>query len=450
MNSKHGISTIEEMDRNTHAVEPAHSKAEDWERLCTTSNNGEIDGRNVANIMVVLRNASEWRGVLAYDRFAQRVVVRRPLPRPEGMEASPESGTRELADVDVTWALEWFHSHRMVGLREAQLFSRMVAAAHENDFHPVHDFFADVTRGEPPAEVSSSINAARIDPALAVPDALSMLMTLGFGAEDTLLNRAISRAFMIAVVRRVRLPGCQHDHMLVLDGAQGIGKSTGLRTLIGSEWFTDHMPNLQSKDAMLQLRGKLLIEWSEMATATHARADRIKAFITAPEDTFRAPYEKSTHTVKRVCSFAGTTNIDDWLVDSTGGRRFWPVECSTVDREWIAANRHLLWRLACEAETLGEDNWIVAADLQKEVIERQADVQRIDPWEAHVLNHASPGVILTGAFVHEAVGKFVQDQNNGDLQRVAGILRKNGWKRTRKRKGDEGRHHRWYPQKQGK
>jgi putative DNA primase/helicase len=221
--------------------------------------------------------------------------------------------------------------------------------------------------------------------------------------------------------------------------------------LIGSEWFTDDMPDLRSKDARLQLRGKLLIEWAEMIAANRSQADRIKAFITAREDTFRAPYGRTTRSVPRVCSFAGTTNFPDYLDDSSGGRRFWPVECSEVDVQWIAANRRLLWRLACEAEALGEDSWIAAADLQSEVIERQAEAQRADPWEERVLAKASPGVNINGAFVMMAVGKAEADQTNGDLQRVAKILRNNGWWRERKREGEQKtvgerrRPRRWYP-----
>ena len=48
---------------------------------------------------------------------------------------------------------------------------------------------------------------------------------------------------MIAMVRRVRQPGCQQDYMLVLlSGEQGVRKSTGLRTLIGDDWFADGCP----------------------------------------------------------------------------------------------------------------------------------------------------------------------------------------------------------------
>src|SRR5262249_27579827 len=144
---------------------------------------------------------------------------------------------------------------------------------------------------------------------------------------------------------------------LVLIGDQGIGKSTGLRTLVGDQWFADSMPDLHSKDARLQLHGKVLIEWSELSALGKSTNETVKNFITSPIDTFRLPYDRATSDVPRSCSFAGTTNISDFLTDPTGGRRFWPVRCRVVDREWIANNRRLIWRLACEAEAAGEPNW---------------------------------------------------------------------------------------------
>jgi predicted P-loop ATPase len=424
----------------------ANGRGPSWANQCTRTRAGAIDGANVHNVLIALRHAPEWCDVIAFDAFARHVVIRREIPA--GGKAATRNLPRMLEDSDVLAALEWFHAQGMVALRKGMLHDAMLLHARDHGrFHPVLDYFHEVLTAEEPREVPSIINGHRIDPDQS-GNALSLLLTLGFGAADTPLNRAISRAFMISMVRRVRQPGCQHDHLLVLIGDQGIGKSGGLAMLVGAEWFTDHLPELHSKDALIQLRGKVLIEWAEMGALRRSQVERSKMFITSRIDTFRPPYERAAVNVPRACSFAGTSNIGDFLDDATGGRRFWPVECERTDLTWIEANRSLLWRLAAEAESAGEDGWITATDLQDELIKHQADAQRPDVWEDYVRDYASKravdGVHINADFLLGALSIPIKDQHNGHMQRVAAILKRAGWERARRSRAD-GQARRWLP-----
>jgi predicted P-loop ATPase len=329
------------------------------------------------------------------------------------------------------------------------LYDALVIEARDHgSFHPVRDFFNAVSAGDESGETPSTINDQRISADLPAADVLSLLLILGFGGDDTALNRAISRAFMISMVRRVLQPGCQHDHQLVLIGEQGIRKSSGLALLVGQQWFTDHLPDLHNKDALIQLHGKLLIEWSEMGALKRTQIERVKTFMTSRVDSFRPPYGHANVDVPRTCCFAGTSNDDDFLDDPTGARRFWPVHCEQVDLAWIAANRELIWRLAVLAESQGEDGWITATDLQGELKGVQADAQRRDPWEDKIMDQAAgrtvDGINLNADFVFAAVGVPIKDQHNGHQQRVANILKRNGWRRQRRRDGT-GRYRLWFP-----
>ena len=209
------------------------------------------------------------------------------------------------------------------------------------------------------------------------------------------------------------------------------------------------MPDLYSKDAMIQLHGKLLIEWSEMGALRRSQVEKTKAFITSRVDTFRPPFERAAIDVPRTCCFAGTSNDDDFLEDATGGRRFWLVKCEQVDLDWIDANRVLLWRLAVQAEAQREEGWITATDQQRELEELQADAQRRDPWEERVLHLAaargSNGININSDFIFQAVSVPTADQHNGHTQRVASILKRAGWYHQQRRDGPSRRQRLWFP-----
>jgi virulence-associated protein E/primase-like protein len=207
------------------------------------------NGENIACVMDILRHHEDWRGVLAFDRFSLHVMLTKRMPR-TGPQTPPDQwAPKAMRDVDCTNALGWFHKRGMTKLKIGMLHNAMTAVAQDNPFHPVFEYFDRVCAGPEPREVKSA-NAHLIDPDLPAADSLSLWLTLGFGAEDNLLNRAVARAFLIALVRRVRQPGCQQDHMLVLmSDDQGVHKSRGLRALVGDAWFADRMPAISTKRA---------------------------------------------------------------------------------------------------------------------------------------------------------------------------------------------------------
>src|SRR6185503_9933018 len=139
-------------------------------------------------------------------------------------------------------------------------------------------------------------------------------------------------------------PGCQADHCLILQGEQGLRKSTALRALAG-DWFTDQVGDLANKDSQQQIHGVWIVEFSELEQVLGVRAELaiVKAFITRRVDRFRPPYDRRPQDFPRQCVFAGSVNLQTPLRDETGARRFWTVSCGNVDAWRLERDRDQLW-----------------------------------------------------------------------------------------------------------
>src|SRR5262249_29169626 len=151
--------------------------------------------------------------------------------------------------------------------------------------------------------------------------------------------RAASKNFFLSMVARVFCPGCQADHMIVLEGPQGIGKSKALRT-IGGQWFCEqHESATNHKSFGENLQGYMLVEISEMDSCKKAKVKKEKPTTTPTKVFFSKSYPPPGGDPPRRCFLAGTTNRDDWTRDKPGARRFWPIACGEIDLEAIRANR---------------------------------------------------------------------------------------------------------------
>lgn len=147
------------------------------------------------------------------------------------------------------------------------------------------------------------------------------------GAEDNGYIRAVTRKTLVGAITRVMNPGCKFDTMLVLNGPQGIGKST-LIAKLGGEWFSDslHLSDTKDKTAAEKLQGYWIIEIGELAGLKKAEVDTLKGFLSKQNDIYRASFGRRTTPHLRQCIFIGTTNAENgYLRDTTGNRRFWPV-----------------------------------------------------------------------------------------------------------------------------
>ena len=147
------------------------------------------------------------------------------------------------------------------------------------------------------------------------------------GCEDTPLNRAIGRVVLIAACRRARKPGCKFDNIIVLEGIEGINKSTAIRVLAGDENFSDQsIIGANDKEVQEQLDGIWMHENADLAGMRRADVEHVKAFASRQVDRARPAYARVREDRPRRSIEWGTTNNDQYLLSQTGNRRIWPLK----------------------------------------------------------------------------------------------------------------------------
>ena len=208
------------------------------------------------------------------------------------------------------------------------------------------------------------------------------------GAADTPYTRAVARKSLCAAVARALQPGVKYDTMPILVGAQGIGKSTLLRTL-GAEWFNDSLSTFEGKEACEMIQGSWVIELQELNGLNRSEENAVKQFLSKTDDIYREPYGRRTGRYPRRCVFFGTTNDDEFLRDKTGSRRFLPIDCmhgkptKSVFGS-LAAEVPQIWAEALAAWRLGETLYLDDAELNAAAKAAQ---------EEHAVYSAKEGII---------------------------------------------------------
>lgn len=213
---------------------------------------------------------------------------------------------------------------------------------------------------------------------------LDTWLTQVYGAEKSDYTKAVGANWMKGLVKRLVKPGCKFDYVLVLEGKQGIRKSTSLG-ILGGDWHVETVFAPDNKDFFMIFGGKAIVEFSEGETLSRTEAKRLKAVITMQYDKYRPPYERAAKEFPRQCVFAMTTNQDQYLKDETGNRRWLPVACTQeADVEWLKENREQLFAEAYHRViTKKEKTWEFP---EEETLIQQEMRQTTDPKEELIYN----------------------------------------------------------------
>lgn len=282
---------------------------------------------------------------------------------------------------------------------------------------------------------------------------VNSLLSEYLGADDTPLTQAAGRILCLSAIARAFEPGCKADNVVILVGAQGVRKSSAIRALAGSAFYSDSEFDPGSRDGFAALRGVNVFELAEFDKWNNRRdAALIKAFITSQRDRYRPAYARFEVDQPRTCIFVGSTNVDEVLLDATGDRRFLPVRVAVdgqpIDVDRLERDAPQIWAEALARYRAGE-RWHVSAD----VAEMQAaDAERwrpVDPWCDHIAawlaQSGGPSEAPTTAQILEwACGLPRAQASTGYVRRVNAIMRGLGWTSRRPAYGAQDRSPRWF------
>ena len=303
---------------------------------------------NIANIILILENDPALAGHIVHDLFTGMDSAKDGLPW--------NKNANQWTDTDDANLRVWLEKHYDITGKE-KIADALTAVLTRHSYHPIRDYLNGLTWDGVPR--------------------LDRIIIDYMGAEDSELNRAMSRKHFVAAVARVFNPGCKYDYCLIMSGAEGIGKSTLLRVM-GGKWFNDSITTLEGKEGMEQLRRAWVVELGELSSIKRSDVEQVKAHLSKQVDIYRAAYARRVLEHPRQCVFCGTTNEALFLKGDTGNRRFWVIPVAAElrkYRDWneaIRRDRDQLWAEAVHYYKQGEPLYL-SEELEAQAKQRQQD-----------------------------------------------------------------------------
>jgi len=301
---------------------------EDWQVNLEINNKGELKN-TLTNIILILRHDPQLNSIF-YNELREGVDVEGDVPwkrLKSGWNKTDEASLAGYIDLN-------YNLYSPGKLKEAVL-----KVAVERSRHPVKDYLLNLPKWD---------GVKRVD----------TLLVKYLGAEDNIYTREATRKTLVAAVARTMNPGIKFDTVLVLNGPQGIGKST-LFSKLGGKFFSDSLSisDMRDKTAAEKLQGYWILEIGELAGIRKIDEETLKSFLSRQDDKFRASYGYSVEDHPRQCIIVGTTNQEaGFLRDITGGRRFWPVKTpgDTKLKSWDIDDVDQVWSEVMEYYHQGE------------------------------------------------------------------------------------------------
>lgn len=347
--------------RRLEKAQEEFSPAEDenWQALLEMDRSGLVKN-NLRNITLIFQHDPALRNIV-FNQLVDGMEIKGDVPW--------KHPARFWRDADDAQLISYVDAH--YGAFSARNYELAITkVTDDRSYHPIREFLGALP------EWDGTVRVER-------------LLIDFLGAEDTAYVRAVTRKTLCAAVARVQRSGIKFDNILVLNGPQGIGKST-LVSLLGGDWYSDSLSisDMNDKTAAEKLQGFWILEIGELAGMRKADIDKVKAFISRQDDKYRASFGRRVTPHPRQCVFFGTTNSEKgYLRDVTGNRRFWTVKVpGGTERHPWHLNREEIQQVWAEALAYVErgEKLYLDANLEKEAQAEQKDAMEQDDREGLV------------------------------------------------------------------
>lgn len=328
-----------------------------WKLGLTINDYGSIENTS-KNLILILENDPDFKNI-AYNEFANLVEIIGPVPwdRPLGNKYWRDADENQLkAILDKRYTSFSDRNYTVA-------FSKVTSDRH---FHPIRDYLDSLPKWDGVPRVEE-------------------LFIKYFNAEDSDYVRAVTRKTFSACVNRIYVPGTKFDSIPVLDGDQGIGKSSIIKNLCGEQYFSDGLAltDMSDKTGSEKLQGFWLIEIGELAGMKKADIEKVKSFISCTDDKYRPSYGRTVESHPRQCVIFATVNGDrGYLRDITGNRRFWIIKLKKESSGWDFPTdknfKDQFWAEAKEIYLKGEKLYLEGDILEKSKEEQRKAMEQDD------------------------------------------------------------------------
>lgn len=360
-------------------------------------NSNFVSYKDMANVVIVFATHPDYCKAFRYNEFRQEI----------------EFNGRTLEDSHLMQIQHFLQSGTdLAGISSEAIYAAIQHYAHLFSYDEAKDWLTSLIWDKTPR----------------LSDWLSRTLSI----ESDAYHAGIGAQWITGAVRRIMEPGSIFDHMLVLIGPQGIGKTSFFR-ILGGKWYKSYTGAMDNKDFYLALRGALIMDLDEGATLSRADSIKIKSIISETHDEYRPPYGRITKKHPRRFVFSMSTNDSEPFQDMTGNRRYWPVDFSEkVDFKWLEENRDQIF---AEAYHYWKNKIEIPQVPADSAMKKQEEHMQEDSWNDLISNEVKkslfycmgdPGFFTTiGEVYGNAIGNDKMDRlNKGAQMRIAVIFKK--------------------------
>ena len=185
--------------------------------------------------------------------------------------------------------------------------------------------------------------------------------------ESAQLKEMLLKKWLISCVAAAyEKNGVELEGILVLQGAQGLGKTLWFKRLCdyNKGWLLEGATlNPSDKDSVKRAVSHWIVELGEIeSTFKKSDIDQLKAFVTAKTDELRLPYDRAFTTYQRRTAFYASVNAREFLTDTSGNRRFWVLAVRDINVNH-GVNMQQLWAQVKDTMYVpGQKNWFLSPD----------------------------------------------------------------------------------------